>query len=306
MDKVGRAGFNGRTEGSFIPESLKPDHVLFLPKPGQLTFGVVPCGLFGGGHGCLQGYLSLQKLHRLKVSERLEGLAAWRKALRQYGPDLVHQSAGEHAVDTLFNSLVELGPRRIEPYLQQSEPLQYFSGGLEMSREGSGSQKKDLQGPYDLGPVPGRDAPGRVRIHSRQQAVEVAVPLSPRLLLKSLPQGLTPGGAVEEAVEQGTQVEPRAPPHQGQIPALDDSRQNPSTQSHVLSGREHLVRVEKIDQMVRDAGLFGLENFGGADIQKPVDLDRIATDDLALESTGQAKCQTGLSTCGRSQDGDEG
>ena len=79
MDKGGTMGFNGRTEGAFISESLKPDHVLFLPEPGQLTFGVIPCGLFGSGHGCLQGYLSLQKLHRLKVTERLEGLASGRK-----------------------------------------------------------------------------------------------------------------------------------------------------------------------------------------------------------------------------------
>ncbi len=123
MDKGGTMGFNDRAEGAFISEFLKPDHVLFLPEPGQLTFGVIPCGLFGSGHGCLQGYLSLQKLHRLKVTERLKGLASGRKALRQYGPNLLHQSTREHAVDTLFNSLVELGPRRIEPYLQQSEPL---------------------------------------------------------------------------------------------------------------------------------------------------------------------------------------
>ena len=175
-----------------------------------------------------------------------------------------------------------------------------------MGREGSGSQKKDLQGPNDLGPVPGGDAPGRVGVHSRQQAVEVAVPLALSLLLEPSSQGLTPGGAGEEAVEQGTQVEPRAPHHQRQIPPLVDSRQNPSTQRHVLSGRELLVRIEKIDQMVRDAGLFGLENLGGADIQKPVDLNRIATEDLTLESTGKAKRQTGFSTCGRSQDGNEG
>ena len=106
-------------------------------------------------------------------------------------------------------------------------------------------------------------------------------------------------GREADAVEEALNVQPGAAHQDGQLSAGGEvGFQRPGQRSEIRHA-EGLVRLQKIDGMVRDAvGLFR-RHLGGADIEAFVDLHRICADDLAAELLGQRNAQRGLAGRGR-------
>ena len=70
-------------------------------------------------------------------------------------------------------------------------------------------------------------------------------------------------------------------------------------QSRVLAGRENLVGIENVDQVMWNAPPFFGRHFGSTDVEVAVDLQRIAIEDFAVELLRDFECQIALSRAGR-------
>src|SRR4029079_10050709 len=102
--KVGYALQRSFANLRHIAESLQPLEFALPAKPGDLALRVVPRVALRVEDRIAQVEFTLDELHRLLVSVRLEGLARGRKSERKYVPHLFHQSMLEHPGATRIQS----------------------------------------------------------------------------------------------------------------------------------------------------------------------------------------------------------
>ena len=67
---------------------------------------------------------------------------------------------------------------------------------------------------------------------------------------------------------------------------------------------EFLVRIDYIEQMMRNGGKFFRRRFGGADVHITVNLTAIGINNLTLKGFGQLNGNTALADSGWADDGD--
>ena len=111
-------------------------------------------------------------------------------------------------------------------------------------------------------------------------------------------EGFVLAGAVEEAFDQGFEVE---------VGAADDDRgptvgeagfdKRVDVVQPVVDG-ETLVRFDDVDGFVADAVTQRAGGFGGAGVQVPVDLHGVGPDDEAAPTLGQGRGEVGLAARG--------
>ena len=148
------------------------------------------------------------------------------------------------------------------------------------------------------------NAGGRGWIESSQQPMNRARPFG---LTRQQPgaQRCIPLRARRQAVEQRPKVKSRTARHHRQSAAPGDFVENRTPYPREVAGREEFVRIRDIDHVMRDTPAAFRGQFGGADIEKTVNLYRIAVDHLAIESRGKLKCQLTFAATGGSGDRDQ-
>ena len=73
----------------------------------------------------------------------------------------------------------------------------------------------------------------------------------------------------------------------------------------IFSRGENFVRLDQIDQVMRNAALFGERHFRGADIEMPINLRGIADQNFAAELFGELDSQSRFSRSSGPEDDDE-
>jgi len=111
--------------------------------------------------------------------------------------------------------------------------------------------------------------PGGGGIESGKQAVERrrASSLARR---QAVAQRLVADRAFEESFKKGPQVEPSATRQDGQPSAAGDFGDGAASQASVFAGGEQFVRIQDVDEVVRNSTAFGKGKLRGADIEVPV------------------------------------
>ena len=153
-----------------------------------------------------------------------------------------------------------------------------------MLGDGPAGRRVDLEGPDDPDPVPAADLMGVLGVDGLEPAEERLEPFLPRFGLEGRPQGRVPAGAGEEAVAEGLDVEPGPAGDDGQASPGGDAAGGGEGLPDKVGGRELDLRPDDVDEMMGDAAAGLGRRLVGADVEAPVDLDRVAAHDLAAEA----------------------
>ena len=152
----------------------------------------------------------------------------------------------------------------------------------------------DFEGADNLLRVAWSDSGRRFWIHARKKSVEVFGSRVPRFLAQPLAQFIRSGWSIGQPLEQGAQVKPGAGRENRQSCPTAQAVEDVDCLPPVIAGREYLVRLDEVDQMVGNATLFGRRNFRGADVEMAVDLGRVAGQDFAAKLLRQANSERGF------------
>jgi len=112
-------------------------------------------------------------------------------------------------------------------------------------------------------------------------------------------EGLVARGAFEQAVQEGSQIETGSAGYYRHPSAPRNIGYSLAGQPGVFPGREKLVRVYNIDEVVGNRTPLGHREFGSTDIEMSVYLERVAVDNFPVEFRGDGQCQIALSRPGR-------
>ncbi len=100
-------------------------------------------------------------------------------------------------------------------------------------------------------------------------------------------KGRVGGGSLEQTVEQGADIEPGAAADDRQASADGDFGDEGAGAAGKFTGGEDFVGLQEVEEVVGDTLAFARGDFGGADIQALIELQRIAVNDFALEGMGE-------------------
>ncbi|GIS62788.1 MAG: hypothetical protein CM1200mP2_50130 [Planctomycetaceae bacterium] len=193
----------------------------------------------------------------LLVSQGLScGTARWRFAVEQ-STDLLDQPVREHVVHPPIDSLVEPLPGRRQPRdLLWSNIVVGWSLGL-LCRERLSGQLEDLQCSHQSTGVVGMESGRGVRVDFFEFREQPSFRLFGRVGLETFPDCPVGRRAVENTTQNSTEIESRAADEQRHPAVLDDLPARLCCGGHVIGQAEVLVRVEDVEQVMRDAGPFG-------------------------------------------------
>ena len=107
-------------------------------------------------------------------------------------------------------------------------------------------------------------------------------------------------------MECRTEIQPRAADDDREAASAGNLRYRPACHACVVGGSRGLGWTEHIDQVMRDALALALRCLCRADIESAVELNRIAADDLAVESLREGQSQRTFPRGGRPKDDQQG
>jgi hypothetical protein len=122
---------------------------------------------------------------------------------------------------------------------------------------------------------------------------------------QSFAQRFISTGKLGKSVEQRAQIEPGAAGEDGEMAAPRYFHDGLARGAGVIAGRTNLARIEDVYHVMADTGALGLGNFGGADGESAVELERIAIDDFAVELGGEAHRERAFPGSGGPDDRDQ-
>ncbi len=172
--------------------------------------------------------------------------------------------------------------------------------------DGPAGHRQHLQRAQDTEGVVRVQPRGGRRVVLRQPRVQGGRPEGLGLGAQARTHIRIAGVRLEEAVQQGLDVEPGAADHDRDLAPLPQVRQRPAPPGHVGRRVEGFIGLHDIDQVVPHRRLLLRSGLGRSDVHVPVDLHRIGADDLAAERPGHLDPDGGLPGGRRPADHDDG
>jgi hypothetical protein len=130
------------------------------------------------------------------------------------------------------------------------------------------------------------DLAGRRRIEALQQAVEGAGTASLTMIQPLSQRRISPGTS-EKSVKQRCQVKAGPPDDKGEPPPAGDLFESLAALAGIFTCCVHLRRVRDVEEVMRNPELLDGGGFCGSQVEMPENLERVAIDDLAIQSTGE-------------------
>jgi tetratricopeptide (TPR) repeat protein len=118
-------------------------------------------------------------------------------------------------------------------------------------------------------------------------------------------QRLMPARSRREAVEKRTQIEAGSTSDDRQTSSGPDRFEGVPREPGVRARRQFPVDGNDVDQMVRYAAPRSRGNLGGPDIHSLIDLNRIAVEDLSVQSFSEEQCKLAFAGASRPEHGDQ-
>lgn len=277
-------------------------HLRLAAKPGHLAFGVVAMALLRCGDGCRFGERAAQNCHCLPVSQSIQRPDGTEAIDQRTG--FSEQALGEHTRGSLVDASVKLWSRRVEADAQKPEAGERLAPLGEQLRHGATRGQRNLQGADELGSIVGMDAAGSRGVQACEQAMQPSG-TAPRMAgTQALAQLRVALRAEKKALRERAQIQPGAARDEGNDSASGDGAHGGASLARVVAGAEIAVRIADVEQMMPHQRAFGCSGLGRADLHAAIDGDRVATDDLDGQVTGQSQGKSGFAACGRPQQED--
>ena len=301
--EVREDGFGG---GRVVAETGEPFDGGLAAKPGDLALGVTAGGLLDGADGGIEIDDAGEMGAELAVTDEVEGLEAGTEAASEQGADFVQPARGKHGAGTALDAGVEGGARRHEADFEGQKTFEARTREAEEFAHGAAGGEANFDGADDLGGVAGRDAGGGGGIEAGEETMEIFGAAGARAAAQAFAELLGAGGSVRQAFEKGAEIEAGAGGDDGQALAGTKILEDFEGEAAVIAGGEDLVRLEEVHEVVRDGGLLGRANLGGADIEVAVDLGGIAAEDFSVPAASDFNGEGGFAGGGGAEDDDEG
>lgn len=272
-------------------------------KPCPLGFGQTAGIDLNDFYSLIKRRFILQVVDHLCIADSGPGLPAHWLWFIQERADLLDKALIDHPFDPLIDSsaFVFLGSADSDdcPALRfRPIPLP-----LELADRPSG-QFMYFYGPNDAFFVVGVDALGGLRIDFGQPLMQGGKTAAGDLFPKSFADSRICAGAVKQAIQKGLDIHGSAPDGYDGPAGGDNLCDSPVGQDQKAVHAEGFMRLNHIDQMIRNLLSFICRRLGGSDIHPLIYLHRVHTDDLAVEGAGHFKGQRTLSGCSNSQNQD--
>lgn len=261
-----------------------------IAEPGLLAFGKLPgpgldqiAGLFQRGDP------SRQKVEQFAIAEGLSSGSTQRWLPIAELFDLVQPAGREHRFNPGIDPLVQPVPRGLEPVHLSGPFVEWKRMLLPQPGGWRSGEVVDLQGPDDPAQVLwGQFCCGR-RINLGQLCMErVRAPFSGLgfELLAELPVGRWP---LEHAPQQRAEIQPGPSHKQGDPAALEHIADRSFSCLQVLRRGKLFVRIDEVQQVMGNSGLFRSGWLGCADIQFAIDRHGIETENFSANLFRQSE-----------------
>ncbi|MFN8091322.1 MAG: hypothetical protein U0599_03665 [Vicinamibacteria bacterium] len=278
---------------------------LLVAEPGHLALGEAHRGGDDLELGLRLRSLAADDRHRLAVADRLQRPGVGGHPGGEEAADLVDEPVGQHAARTGRHRVAQPRPVRGEADEEGAEARERRAAPAVLLADRPARAEVDLEGADHADAVARRDAPGGGGVDAGEQPVQARVAAAGGDPLEARAEGLVARRALEEAVEQGAEVEARPPGHDREPPAGPDVVEGEPGRPRELGGRVALARVGDVEQVVRDRGALGRARLRGPQVEPAIDLLAVAGDDLAAALAREAQRESRLAGRGRPGDDDQ-
>jgi hypothetical protein len=113
-------------------------------------------------------------------------------------------------------------------------------------------------------------------------------------------------GPFEEAVQESPEIKASAPGEHRQASSRRYIGDRFAGEPGIFAGREQLIGIDDIDEVVWNATPLPEGQFGGSDVKEAEDLERVAIDDLTVEFRRDFEGQITFPRTGRTSDRNQG
>ncbi len=286
-----------------MAESGQPRDVGIAAEPGQLPFSILARFDLRRRDGLRYRKRSADKLKRLLVAERFKRLFATRAALGEQMLDLFDQAGTKHFRGSRIQSFVEAHALRLEAEFQNAVSSQRFRG--RGRRQRIAGEHTNFERAGELLHIAGMNAGSRKRVKASQQPVERSGALGLASHEPRADRFVAPRQR-RQAAQECAQIESGAAGKNRQMPACSDSGDDPAGIASVIAGGINLGGLKYVDHVVGNPVAFGCRKFRRADVESPIELERVAVDDFSLKTPGYVKGESALAGAGRAGDDDQG
>jgi tetratricopeptide (TPR) repeat protein len=287
-----------------VAEAGQEDGAGFAAEPGGLAFGVLAGGEEGEAGGFGDVPTAVENAGGFLISNGLKRFGGGGEPGGEEGAEFVDKSGIKECLGAACDAAAEGLAFGEEDELERSEAGKGFRGGGEDGGGGAAGEEADFDGADEFLAVAAVDAGGGGRVPPVEETVEGAGAAAVESIEAGAEGGVAAGSGAE-SVEGGAQVESGAAGEDGQAPAAGDVVNQGAGKGGEAPGVAVPGGVEDVDKVMGDAGAFGGGQFGGADVQPAVELERIAVDDFAAEGRGEAESEGGFAGGGGPEYGNQ-
>ena len=231
----------------------------------------------------------------MTVADALHGLEVETVSVGDEAAYLIEQTAVDHLLAAPVDSIVEFLARPVQADFQACKSLVAKVVFPLPLAHGLAGGFKNLQRPHDSLPVVGMDSERRRRIDLLEPLVKRAKPALFYFHLKRLPNVRSLRRPDKQSFGQRLDVETRATATDGfstpPLNIIDAFHRQPPIRSDV----KFFVRIDHINEMVRDAFSVRRGWFCRADVHATIDLLRVRVDNFAADFLGQLQGDFALS-----------
>ncbi len=234
-----------------------------------------------------------------------KGLASARNAAGDEYADFFEPTGGEHRGGARVDACVERGARRQQAELDDFVALQRVAAAaMDFGDRFSGEQAQFDGANYFLR-VAGGDARGGFRIQAREHAMQMLGTMLFGFLTQARANFFGALRSLGESFEQRAKVQAGSGGEYRQNFTVAQIAKNFQGAAAVITGSKNFSGLDEINQVVRDAVLFGRRNLSRADIEMAIDLRGIADQDFAAEFFGEMDAQRGFAGGGGAKHNNE-
>ncbi len=240
-----------------------------MAKPGYLALGVAACGLLRVGDGLGQSGLPAHHGQSLPVSQRFKRFDTGGNASREQSLHFFHQTVREHPRRSVIQPGVQRSSGREEPDFSDAKASERVRRRLAVPR--TAGQQADFEGAHGFRNIPTVDLVCRSWVQAAQHAME----RTRSAVLTSGQAGsqlLVSRGEFRQAIQESAEVKARSAGDHGRFTPRHYPVYGFTGEVDVIPCCEHLIRGRHANQMVWDITACRGWNFGGSNVEIPVDL----------------------------------
>lgn len=235
------------------------------------------------------------------IADGLRRLIGESGGLGEEATDFANEPGGDHLFDASIDAVGLVFARAAEA--DSAVGVSRWAGPLLLLlADGAAGAFENFERAFDAAEIVGVNAGGGVGVDASEFGVERFRALAGGSFAEAGSKFGVGGGAIEEAVEQGHEVERSSGDGEDRASAGGDVGDGGVGSGHEAGDAEGFGWLGDVDEVVRDALPLGGRWLGGADVHSPIDLHGVDAEDLGIEAFGEGQGEGGLADGGAAEE----